>query len=187
MNPSQLTRISKFLSLILRHHPEKIGLALDEHGWVEVDDLLLKARRAGLALDRPVLEQVVEQNDKKRFAFSPDGQKIRASQGHSVPVDLGLQAAVPPETLYHGSALRFRESILAAGLLPGQRRHVHLSDDWPTALAVGRRHGQPVVFEVQAGRMNRDGYAFYRSANGVWLTGAVPARYLVLLEEVNNS
>jgi len=183
MEPSSLVRISKFLSLILRHNPSKIGLNLDEHGWADVEELLHKINGHGMHLDRPTLEQVVEQNDKKRFAFSPDGQKIRASQGHSIQVDLQLEPASPPDVLYHGTAQRFQSSILEKGLLPGKRQHVHLSKDESTARSVGQRHGKPVIFQVDARQMEVDGYPFFLSANGVWLTAAVPPGYLMLIEE----
>jgi putative RNA 2'-phosphotransferase len=183
MDSFSLVRTSKFLSLILRHDPGKIGLRLDEHGWADVDDLLLKLNRHGHALDRAGLEQVVAQNDKKRFAFSPDGARIRASQGHSISVDLELQPVSPPAVLYHGTAQRFQASILEKGLLPVQRTQVHLSKDIASARTVGQRHGQPVIFRVAARQMERDGCSFFLSANGVWLAETVPPRYLTLLEE----
>lgn len=173
---ASLVRLSKFLSLILRHNPGKIGLTLDPNGWADVDELLLKAK-----MDRPTLERVVAENDKKRFAFSADGKKIRASQGHSISVDLQLEPVSPPEVLYHGTAERFRQSILENGLLHGRRQHVHLSKDVATALIVGRRHGKPVVFQIKAREMEKDGYLFFLSANGVWLTEHVPAKYLVVV------
>jgi len=182
MDPS-LVRISKFISLVLRHNPGRIGLKLDANGWAEVDELLLKAGQSGLRIERQTLEQVVAGNNKQRFAFSPDGTKIRASQGHSIPVDLELQPVPPPEVLYHGSARQAEQSILEKGLLPGKRNHVHLSADLQTALTVGRRHGKPVVFLVRAGKMEADGHAFYLSANGVWLTERVPVQYLELMNE----
>jgi putative RNA 2'-phosphotransferase len=169
-----LVGTSKFLSKVLRHAPGSVGLRLDEAGWAEVEELLAAAARAGVALDRPTLERVVGENDKQRFAFSADGRRIRASQGHSVEVELGLEPREPPETLYHGTAEHNLESIRREGLRPGRRTHVHLSADPDTAVAVGRRHGRPVVLRVAAGRMHRAGHAFYRSDNGVWLTGAVP-------------
>jgi putative RNA 2'-phosphotransferase len=177
MDPA-LVRASKFLSLVLRHRPEHIGVTLDGAGWVAVDELLAAARRSGFALDRATLERVVAENDKRRFAFSADGTRIRASQGHSVGVDLGLEARAPPDVLFHGTAARFLDSIRSKGLKPGSRTHVHLSADEATARTVGRRHGSPVVLRVDAGAMHRDGHEFYRSENGVWLAQAVPARYL---------
>jgi putative RNA 2'-phosphotransferase len=179
----ELVRLSKFLSLVLRHHPECIGLSLDQGGWARVDELIAAARRADVELDLARLRAVVEHNDKQRFAFSDDGLRIRASQGHSIPVDLGLEAVAPPELLYHGTTPRFLRSIRDQGLVPGQRNHVHLSPDESTAVKVGQRHGQPVVLAIQARRMQQDGFKFYLSANGIWLTGSVPARYIVFPEE----
>jgi putative RNA 2'-phosphotransferase len=178
---NSLVRLSKFISLVLRHQPEKIGLSLDPNGWAEVDDLIQKASHFGVHFDRSMLEKVVAENDKKRFAFSPDGMKIRASQGHSIEVDLQFEPVSPPDVLYHGSASRFQASILEKGLLPRSRQHVHLSKDTPTALSVGSRHGKPVVFIVKAREMERDGLKFYLSANGVWLTEHVAAKYIELV------
>jgi len=173
-----LVRASKFLSLVLRHRPEHIGITLDSAGWVAVDELLAAARRTGFPLDRATLERVVAENDKRRFALSTDGARIRASQGHSVGVELGLKPQTPPDVLFHGTAARFLESIRREGLKPGSRTHVHLSADEETARVVGRRHGSPVVLGVEAGTMHRDGHEFLCSENGVWLAQAVPARYL---------
>ena len=179
-----LIRISKFLSLVLRHQPQKIGLALDVNGWAQVDELLAQANRHGVALTPAVLEQVVRLNDKQRFAFSEDGVMIRASQGHSIDVDLGLEPVEPPAVLYHGTADRFIESIREKGLLAGRRDHVHLSANEATAVKVGRRHGRPVVLRVQAAEMQAAGHLFYRSANGVWLVRHVPAGFLLFPETI---
>jgi putative RNA 2'-phosphotransferase len=173
-----LVSTSKFLSLVLRHDPARIGLVLDSGGWVAVDDLLAAARRADVALDRPLLERVVAENDKRRFAFDPTGTRIRASQGHSVPVELGLEPREPPPVLYHGTAARFLDSIRRDGLRPGSRTHVHLSRDEATAQNVGRRHGKPVILTVDARAMHGAGHEFLCSENGVWLTLTVPAAYL---------
>ncbi len=173
-----LVRLSKFLSLVLRHEPERIGISLDSNGWVAVDDLIAAAARAGTPISRERLDLVVATNDKKRFAFSPDGTRIRASQGHSVEVELDLPPTVPPERLFHGTATRFLDAIRAEGLRPQSRQHVHLSPDEETAVKVGQRHGKPVVLVVLAGAMHREGHVFYRSENGVWLTAAVPPGYL---------
>lgn len=178
MDPPSAKRLSKFLSFVLRHHPEAIGLQLDKAGWVEVSDLMLKAAEAGRPFTRAGLEDVVATNDKRRFAFSPDGSQIRASQGHSLPVDLELTSVQPPEVLFHGTGQGAVETILAIGLSSMARQHVHLSADPVTAEAVGRRHGRPVVLEVAAGRMRQDGIDFFVSANGVWLTPAVPPGYI---------
>ena len=173
-------RISKFLSYVLRHRPDGIGLVLNMEGWVEVDDLIAKASANGNAFTREELAQVVATNDKKRFTLSPDGQRIRAAQGHSVEVVLGLGEAKPPDVLYHGTATRFLDSILAEGLRPGSRQQVHLSADHATAVNVGQRHGKPVVLVIDTLRMREDGHAFYRADNGVWLTDHVPPRFLTV-------
>jgi putative RNA 2'-phosphotransferase len=170
---TDVVRTSKRLSYVLRHAPGSVGLTLDEHGWVDVDDLL-----AALRLTRAELDDVVARNDKQRFALDGTGTRIRASQGHSVAVDLGYLPATPPAELFHGTADRFLASIRAEGLRPGNRHAVHLSPDTGTARRVGARRGRPVVLRVDAAAMARDGVAFTRSANGVWLVDAVPPRYL---------
>ena len=172
-----LVSTSKFLSLVLRHKPDAFGLELDLNGWADVGELIRLAMNIR-RLTRPVLEQVVAENDKKRFAFSDDGQRIRASQGHSIDIDLALAAVEPPELLYHGTASRFADSIRASGLNSANRQHVHLSVDVPTATRVGQRHGKPVVLTIHAGAMAGAGYLFYLSANGVWLTERVPTEYI---------
>jgi putative RNA 2'-phosphotransferase len=171
-------RISKFLSLVLRHRPEKIGLELDESGWASVAQLIEASRGNGVEFTLEELQNVVASNDKKRFSLSEDGLWIRANQGHSIKVELGYAPTVPPEILYHGTAERFLASIKRQGLIKGRRHHVHLSADVDTATRVGRRHGSPVVLRVEAGLMSLDGFVFYLSANGVWLTEHVPVKYL---------
>jgi putative RNA 2'-phosphotransferase len=175
-------KISKFLSLVLRHEPEKIGLELDSAGWVSVSQLLNASADHGFSINREELEFIVANNDKKRFAFSEDGSRIRASQGHSVEVELDYQPTAPPDVLYHGTAFRFLPSIRSQGLLKGQRHHVHLSQDAKTAIAVGQRHGKPVVLKIRAGEMNRAGHSFFLSANGVWLTEHVPPDFFEIHE-----
>ncbi len=174
-------KISKFLSLVLRHQPETVGLKLNDAGWVSVADLLAAADRQDLKFSRAELQQVVANNDKQRFSFSADGQLIRANQGHSVAVELGYEPTVPPDTLFHGTAERFLASIQAQGLIKGQRHHVHLSADREIARSVGQRYGKPVVLQVHAAQMQHDGFVFYLSTNGVWLTEHVPVPYLVFL------
>ncbi len=174
-------KISKFLSLVLRHKPEEIGLKLDEAGWVPVAELIAACRDNGFEFTAEELRGVVANNDKKRFSFSEDEMLIRANQGHSVEVELGYQPATPPETLFHGTADRFLGSIKEQGLLKGKRHHVHLSADTETAANVGQRYGKPVVLKVNAGKMLQDGFVFYISTNGVWLTEHVPVSYLVFL------
>ena len=179
----RLVQTSKFLSFVLRHRPEEIGLLLDDSGWADVEELIAAANRHGRKLNRALIEEVVEKNDKKRFTLSADGTRIRAAQGHSRPVDLGLEPIEPPDTLYHGTATRVVDSILSEGLSRGQRQHVHLSPDEQTAVAVGRRHGKPVVLHVKAGAMHRAGHLFYLSDNGVWLTAHVSAEFVVAPDE----
>ena len=170
-------RLSRYLSLILRHHPKVIGISLDAHGWADVDELI-----AGIAqkkkFSREILEEIVKTDKKQRYSFSEDGTKIRANQGHSVQVDLELQPIEPPDLLWHGTAEKYADSIEKTGLKPGSRMYVHLSPDIETAVAVGKRHGRPIVYEVKSGQMYRDGFSFYRSVNGVWLTSRVPNIYL---------
>ena len=168
---------SKFLSLLLRHKPQLVGLELDEHGWADVDELIRRVRRKR-PLDRATLEQIVATDDKQRYSFSADGKLIRANQGHSIPVDVELAELEPPPILYHGTGEKFSSSIIAQGLLKMSRLYVHLSSDIDTATKVGRRHGKPKIFLVDSGKMFADGYKFFRSVNGVWLTEHVPAIYL---------
>jgi putative RNA 2'-phosphotransferase len=175
---ADVVKDSKFLAGVLRHNPGKIGVTLDAAGWVDVDVLLAALERRGRRIGRARLDFVVEHNGKKRFEYDESGARIRASQGHSVPVDLGYEPQDPPETLYHGTATRSLDSIFAEGLLPGRRHHVHLSMDLETAVKVGSRHGKPVVLVVAAARMRADGRAFFRSTNGVWLTEHVAPEYL---------
>lgn len=182
MNDKTKVGISKFLSLVLRHRPETIGVTLDKAGWVQVDALLAGCRKAGRGITLEQLDEVVATNDKKRFEFSADGEMIRASQGHSVDVSLGYSPAEPPEVLYHGTAVRNIEAIGARGLVKGRRHHVHLSANKATAVNVGQRYGKPVVLEVRAAAMAADGMAFFVSTNGVWLTDHVGPEYLVFPE-----
>lgn len=175
---SRLTRISKDLAKHLRHAPHELGLTLQTGGWVPVDDLLQAARDHGFPMSYDELIECVETNDKRRFSFDETGDLIRANQGHSVEVDLQLDERRPPEVLYHGTTETFLPSILAVGLNRGRRHHVHLSEDIQTARKVGSRRGVPVVLKVEAGRMHEEGRTLFRSANGVWLTDAVPPGYL---------
>ena len=168
---------SKFISLILRHKPETIGIALDEHGWANVDDLIAGVSRTH-PLDMEILERIVAEDEKQRYSFNEDKTLIRANQGHSIPVDVELEEVEPPEILYHGTGEKYTSSIDGQGLIPKSRLYVHLSGDEDTAFKVGQRHGKPVIYRVRSGEMHRDGYVFYRSVNRVWLTKAVPAKYL---------
>jgi putative RNA 2'-phosphotransferase len=178
LTEKETTRLSKFLSLVLRHQPELIGIKLDEQGWVAVDELLQKAGAHGNLMTRDVLNHVVETNAKKRFAFDDAWQKIRASQGHSVDVELGYEPQTPPDVLYHGTGSQSVEAILQTGLEKRSRQHVHLSSDLETAIKVGKRHGKPVVLTVAAGEMHRLGHKFYLSENKVWLTDFVQTDYI---------
>jgi putative RNA 2'-phosphotransferase len=177
----RMVKVSKFLSLVLRHQPDRIGLKLDPAGWVSVEELLEACQSHGFPLTKSELGAVVAGSDKQRFSFSDDRLQIRANQGHSVNVDLGYQPTAPPEDLYHGTVERFLISILDGGLSRGKRHHVHLSAELDTAQKVGARRGIPVILRVMSGRMHRDGYLFFRSENGVWLTDKVPPEYLEVI------
>ena len=168
---------SKYISLILRHQPEVIGITLDEHGWADVNQLIEGVNKTH-PLTGELLEEIVRTDEKQRYSFNEDHTKIRANQGHSIPVDVELKEAEPPEELYHGTGEKYTGSIEQQGLIPKSRLYVHLSKDTETAVKVGQRHGKPVVYTVMAGEMCRDGYQFFLSANGVWLTKEVPVRYL---------
>lgn len=180
MTGDERTRLSKFLSYVLRHRPDAVGLELDEAGWVEVDVLIEAARAHGRALTREAVDEVVATSPKRRFALSADGRRIRANQGHSVPVSLGLEPLAPPETLFHGTVAAALEGIRARGLVRMERHHVHLSADRETAARVGGRRGRAIILEVRAQAMHRAGFVFFRSDNGVWLTDRVPLEYLEL-------
>lgn len=174
-----LNDTSKFLSYVLRHEPQSIGLTLDSEGWTDIANLIDGAKRAGKTIDRDLIQQVVDSSDKKRFTISEDGLRIRAAQGHSTKtVAITHPEKVPPELLYHGTATRFLESILKKGLRPGERHYVHLSQDEQTATAVGQRYGKPVVLKIEALRMYQQGFKFLQAENGVWLTGQVPPEFL---------
>lgn len=179
MTPRQI-KISKYLSFVLRHDPAAGGVILDPDGWVEIHELLAGLSGKDLTFEREELLEVVAANDKQRFALSEDGSRIRASQGHSVSVALGYAPETPPNILFHGTAEKFLGSIRLHGLIKGKRHHVHLSREKETAIKVGQRHGTPMVLEVRAREMHRDGFAFFCSANGVWLTDHVPVKYLVM-------
>ncbi len=178
MDEQQLKRHSKFLSLVLRHKPEVLGITLDENGWTDVATLLDRMHQEGRPLDLETLALVVSTNSKQRFALSDDHTRIRANQGHSVAVELGYVPVEPPAILFHGTGHQSVENILLSGLEKRSRHHVHLSADRQTAVLVGQRHGKPVVLEVLAGDMHLAGFAFFLSENGVWLTDQVPPPYL---------
>ena len=172
-----LTDTSKFISLILRHKPSEIGIELDEHGWANVTELI-----EGINKRQPFnmaqLEEIVSTDNKQRYSFNEDKTLIRANQGHSIPVDIELKEVTPPDVLYHGTGEKFVASINELGLIPKSRLYIHLSKDMQTATSVGRRHGNPVIYTVNGKQMVADGYKFYLSVNGVWLTKEVPVKYL---------
>jgi len=175
----QLSEISKFLSYVLRHQPDAIGITLDLDGWTDIALLITAAAKDGKQLDRDLIQAVVTTSDKKRFAISEDGLRIRAVQGHSTEsVDISYVEKVPPEFLYHGTATQFLDSIRKDGLLPGSRQYVHLSQDEQTALAVGQRHGKPVALKIKALLMHEQGFKFFQAENGVWLVNDVPPEQL---------
>ena len=181
-----LKNISKYLSLILRHKPEVIGISLDEHGWANVEELI-----AGIAknhdFNMELLEEIVRSDEKQRYSFNEDKTLIRANQGHSVPVDVELVEQIPPDILWHGTGEKYVSAIDTEGLIPKSRLYVHLSKDEDTATKVGTRHGKPVVYHVLAKKMYDDGYKFFISVNGVWLTKTVPVKYLRKVEKVCSS
>lgn len=183
MTPSEEKTLSKFMSLVLRHDPGAAGVSLDSGGWVEIDSLVDGARAREVDLTRAKLLAVVAGSPKQRFTLNADETRIRAAQGHSVPVDLDLVPCQPPKELFHGTAARNIPAISAEGLKPGARTHVHLSGDLETAVQVGQRHGSPVVFLVDTVAASDAGQAFYRAENGVWLTDALPAQFLRLQNE----
>lgn len=174
----QLKGTSKFISLVLRHKPEEIGLALDENGWANVSELIERMGKRGHKFDFTTLKEIVDTNEKKRFSFNEDFTKIRANQGHTIEVDVELKATTPPAVLYHGTAAKSVDSIMQNGLNKMQRLHVHLSADYETAVKVGQRHGKPVILIVDATAMQAEGHTFYLSENNVWLVAEVPAKYL---------
>ncbi|MDO7875316.1 RNA 2'-phosphotransferase [Hymenobacter sp. ASUV-10] len=178
LSNSEADKISKFLSLVLRHQPEVLGIELDENGWTDTATLLRQFTRQQRPLTMDELRHVVDTNSKKRFAFNDDFSRIRASQGHSVEVELGYQPVPPPALLYHGTTARFLSGIQAEGLRKGSRHHVHLSADAETAQQVGSRHGRPVILHIRAADMAAAGHRFYQSANGVWLAEDVPVAFI---------
>ena len=169
--------MSKFISLVLRHHPEAAYIQLDEHGWADVEQLISGIKKTGRKINRQTLEEIVRTDEKQRYSFSEDKTLIRANQGHSISVDVGLKEQEPPEFLYHGTAAGFYESIKKQGIKPMSRLYVHLSKDIETAVNVGKRHGKPIVLKIHSGIMYQDGVSFYLSENGVWLTKKVEPKY----------
>lgn len=172
-------KTSQFIALILRHKPETIGITLDEHGWANVQELIDGINATGKHhLNMELLEEIVRLDEKQRYSFNEDRSLIRANQGHSIPVDVDLRETLPPKVLYHGTGEKYVPSIDEQGLIPKSRLYVHMSADKETAKTVGSRHGRPVIYEIDCKSMSEDGYRFYLSENHVWLTKAVPAKYL---------
>ena len=179
-----INHTSKFISLILRHKPETIGIFLDEHGWADVQEMIDGINASGSDhLDMEMLEEIVQTDEKQRYSFNEDHTLIRANQGHSIPVDVELEEKNPPALLYHGTGEKYVSAIDEQGLIPKSRLYVHLSSDVPTAKKVGSRHGKPVIYTIDCAKMTAEGYKFYLSANKVWLTKKVPAKYLSKLSE----
>ncbi|MFD0700372.1 RNA 2'-phosphotransferase [Myroides pelagicus] len=179
MEKAKQNQLGKFVSLVLRHQPETIGLFLDKEGWADINELISKSARKGMSFTREELDYIVENNDKKRYAYNSDQTRIRANQGHSIAVDLQLMEKRPPEFLYHGTTVRFVESIRKKGILKMQRQQVHLSPNMQVAVQVGARRGEVFVFTVKAGEMYADGLVFFESDNGVWLTDFIDCKYLM--------
>jgi putative RNA 2'-phosphotransferase len=177
MDRKTTINLSKFLSLVLRHKPDTIGITLDPSGWIDVDTLLAAMTAHGKKLSREDLQEIVVTSDKQRFALSEDGRRIRANQGHSVEVELGYAPAIPPEVLYHGTAVKYLDSIRTGGVVKGKRHDVHLSATIDTATAVGQRHGTLVMLRIDAAAMHRAGHEFFLTPNGVWLTDTVPVGF----------
>lgn len=176
------TNVSRFLCLILRHKPEEIGITLDDHGWANVEELVKGvSKKYEFSVD--ILEEIVRTDNKQRYSFNEDHTKIRANQGHSIFVDVELDPIEPPEYLYHGTGVKYVESIRETGLVHKSRLYVHLSEDVETARDVGNRHGRPIIYRICSGKMHREGFVFYKSKNGVWLTKRVPVEYLEVLSE----
>lgn len=180
------TNTSKYLSLILRHKPETIGISLDQNGWANVDELINGIAKTH-QFNMEILEEIVRTDNKQRYSFNEDKTRIRANQGHSIPVDVELEKLDPPQYLYHGTGEKYRTSIEEQGLIPKTRLYVHLSADVETAVKVGSRHGRPIVYRICAEQMKNDGYEFFRSVNGVWLIKAVPIQYMEQISAEGNS
>jgi putative RNA 2'-phosphotransferase len=174
MNNQIIKKVSKFLSYVLRHNPQVLNLTMDEQGWVSVTELLENLNDVSMEM----LEGVVAENNKNRFAFNDDKTRIRANQGHSIKIDLAYSPIEPPEFLFHGTAIQNIDSIKKSGIVKGNRHHVHLSLDKETATNVGKRHGKPVILIIQSKQMHEAGHQFFVSENNVWLTEFIPAEFI---------
>ncbi|HCQ6142668.1 TPA: RNA 2'-phosphotransferase [Clostridioides difficile] len=179
---SKKDKLSIFISLILRHKPEIIGIKLDEYGYADVNELIEKINNAGRNINIEILEQIVKEDNKQRYSFNEDRSKIRANQGHSINIDVELKELEPPEYLYHGTATRFLDNIKNEGIIKQSRLYVHLSRDIDTAIKVGKRHGTPVILKINTGKMYENGYKFYLSENNVWLCEYIPFKYVEIFE-----
>lgn len=180
MNNNRETKISKYISYLLRHHPEEGNITLDEEGYADTSALIAAVRKEFDEFDMPYLEKIVAEDEKTRYSFTDDKSKIRANHGHSVKgISPGLKEVAPPDVMYHGTAERFMDSIREQGILKMSRLYVHLSADEETAEEVGRRHGKPVIISIDTKKMHEDGLKFYNSANGLWLTDTVPVKYFI--------
>ena len=183
-NGKRMKNTSKFISMILRHKPEVIGITLDEHGWADVQELISGVNSSGgHSLDMEMLEEIVRTDEKQRYSFNEDRTLIRANQGHSIPVDVELEEKLPPDVLFHGTGEKYVLSINQQGLIPKSRLYVHISSDIETARKVGSRHGRPVVYRIDCRKMTEDGFRFFLSVNGVWLTKSVPPEYLRMITD----
>ncbi|MBS9775622.1 MAG: RNA 2'-phosphotransferase [Fusobacterium sp.] len=182
MNETKFLKLSKFISLVLRHKPEQIGISLDKNGWANTNELIEKIKQTKREIDLEILEEIVKKDNKTRFVFNEDKSKIRANQGHTVKIDLGYEVKEPPEFLYHGTATKFIESIKEVGIQKKNRHHVHLSKDIETATMVGKRHGEVVILKIFAKEMNKAGNLFYESDNGVWLVDEVPTKFFEIID-----
>lgn len=179
------TKTSKFMSKILRHQPDIIGITVDQHGWADTKELIRGINaRSGHKMNMEILEEIVRTDEKQRYSFNADRTKIRANQGHSIRVDVELEPVTPPEILYHGTGMKYVAAIEKEGLKPKERLYVHLSGDVGTAIKVGQRHGKPYVYRIDTAQMAKDGYAFFESVNHVWLTKRVPRHYMHSIDEI---
>ncbi|EOE7167605.1 RNA 2'-phosphotransferase [Clostridioides difficile] len=175
---SKKDKLSIFISLILRHKPETIGIKLDDYGYADVNELIEKINNTGRNINIEILEQIVKEDNKQRYSFNEDRSKIRANQGHSINVNVELRELEPPRFLYHGTATRFLDNIKKEGIISKSRLYVHLSNDIDTAVQVGKRHGIPIVLKINAGKMYENDYKFYLSENNIWLCEYIPFKYV---------
>jgi putative RNA 2'-phosphotransferase len=174
------TKISKTISYLLRHKPETAGLTLQPGGWVDVQHLIHGINQT-TKLPRPItlhdIHHIVEIDSKKRYSLK-EGQ-IRAVQGHSTKVEMEYKPVQPPKYLYHGTVIENLNSIRDTGLKPMTRQHVHLSENYETAVSIAKRHGNKIhILKVDAEKAHENGVKFYKAENGVWLADSVPKTYL---------